>query len=101
MIRAICSASNIQGRDRDARKYCLKATAVLYNQHQTFGTFVAYGKTIAIVKNVENACTMCLDNPDTFPGAVWDDIEVTLFEECPSECSARVFWKTHTDDFML
>lgn len=81
-----------------ARKYCFKASATLYNQHRTFGTFVAYGKTMEVSQNVELACTIALQDPDTFPEAVWDPVEIMLFEECPVECSATVRWHPATDD---
>ena len=93
MVRILTSCCQAPKRHDIARKYCLRAKATLYNEHQVFGSFVAYGKTIEIIHNVENACKICLNDADTFPGAVWDDVEVTMFEECPVECSAKVFWE--------
>jgi hypothetical protein len=81
-----------------ARQYCIKASATLYNQRQIFGTFIAYGKTMEIVKNVENACKICLQDEDTFPEAAWDDITVTIFDSCPVECSAKVHWQIHVGE---
>lgn len=81
-----------------ARKYCLKATAVIYNSRQRFGKFIAYGKTLDVAKKVENACKICLQDEDTFPEVMWDDIEVTIFEECPVECDAKVHWEVIVDD---
>lgn len=73
-----------------ARQYCLKASAQIYNHHRVYGTFVAYGKTLDIVKNVENACSLCLQNNDEFPDCVADEVEVILYDQCPVECSAKV-----------
>lgn len=78
-----------------ARQYCFKASTQVYNQHRVFGTFVAYGKTLEITKNVENAAKLCLDNCDEFPGCVYDDVEIVMFSECPVECSARVDFISH------
>lgn len=81
-----------------ARKYCFKASATLYNSNRTFGTFVSYGKTIEVAKNVEMACKICLHESEHFPEAIWDDVEIIAYEECPQECSAKVFWIPHVDD---
>lgn len=75
-----------------ARKYCIKATAAVYNQYRVYGHFVGYGKTMEVGKNIENACKMCVQDTDSFPECVWDDIEITIFEDCPVECSAAVQW---------
>jgi len=99
MLRPIIIAGTSPKKQNPiARQYCIKASATLYNQHQIFGTFIAYGKTIEIVKNVENACKICLQDEDTFPEAVWDDITVTMFDTCPVECSAKVHWHIHVNN---
>jgi len=84
--------THVNNNNPIARKYCIKATSVLYNQYRTFGRFVAYGKTIEISKNIENACKVCVEDSDSFPECVWDDIEITILEDCPVECSATVQW---------
>lgn len=82
-----------------ARQYCFKASASIYNQHRVFGTFVAYGKTMEISKNVENACKICLQDSDLFPECVWDDVEIVVYDVCPVECSAKVQFIPHAQDF--
>jgi len=96
-LNAICSGALPNKNNPIARQYCVKASTTLYNDHRVFGTFVAYGKTMEIVKNVENACRICLQDEDTYPGATWDDITVTMFEECPVECSAKVHWNVNVN----
>lgn len=81
-----------------ARKYCIKASATVYNHQRTFGTFVTYGKTMDVTKNIENACKMCLQDNDSFPECVWDDIELVIMDECPVECSATVQWIPSSSD---
>jgi hypothetical protein len=91
-------AMNAPKRAHIARKYCFKATATLYNKDRTFGTFVSYGKTIEVAKNVELACQICLNESEDFEEAVWDEVKIIAYEECPQECSAKVFWVPNVED---
>lgn len=83
--------------DKIATKYCFRAKSKIVHAvtGRIRGEFVAYGKTLSVSHDVFVASRMFTEGEDTLECT---EPELTVFSECPVECTLEVVFYDTDDD---